>query len=209
LNVRKVQDYLRDVVINAMPASVHERRAQRFVRWLASHVPAGASVLDIGSGPGFLYRPLKAQASCDVTMVDVRSYDRARNPAVAGVEPILYDGRTLPFPDESFDVSLLVTVLHHCPDVEQVVREAVRVTRLKVLILEDVYETSWQRFTTVAKDWLSNMEFFGHPVSVNSVSGWTQYLEGLGLTVARAETEMHRKLGFKFLNGLYVISCDA
>jgi ubiquinone/menaquinone biosynthesis C-methylase UbiE len=49
----------------------------------------------------------------------------------------IYNGRSIPFADDYFDVSLVFYVLHHCEDPEQVLREAIRVTRGKIIIIEE------------------------------------------------------------------------
>jgi ubiquinone/menaquinone biosynthesis C-methylase UbiE len=37
-------------------------------------------------------------------------------------KPVLYDGKKMPFKDNVFDAALLITVLHHTPDPESIVR---------------------------------------------------------------------------------------
>jgi ubiquinone/menaquinone biosynthesis C-methylase UbiE len=49
----------------------------------------------------------------------------------------VYDGHTLPFTTNQFDVSLLFYVLHHCQDPHRLLHEAVRVTRQKIIIIEE------------------------------------------------------------------------
>ena len=55
------------------------------------------------------------------------------------------DPAPLPFADESCDVVLLISVLHHVEDPRTVLQEARRVTRRQVLVLEDVNSTRWDR----------------------------------------------------------------
>jgi SAM-dependent methyltransferase len=51
---------------------------------------------------------------------------------------LLYDGLHIPFPDDSFDVVLLIFALHHADDPAAVLREARRVCRRHVIAFEDV-----------------------------------------------------------------------
>src|SRR6185436_5507255 len=62
----------------------------------------------------------------------------------------LYDGQALPFPDDRFDLVMLNFVLHHVPDERKIrlVREALRVARGKVFILEDTPTTAFDRFVS-------------------------------------------------------------
>src|SRR5207253_11029534 len=54
-------------------------------------------------------------------------------------------GRRLPFPDNSFDVVLLIVVLRHAEAARAVLEEARRVCRRHVIVFEDVNLTFWDR----------------------------------------------------------------
>lgn len=75
--------------------------------------PRNQRVLDVGCGVGKTDRLLAPHLGA-LTGVDVSSASIARarreNPAVRYES---YDGRTLPFPGESFDAAFLICVLHH------------------------------------------------------------------------------------------------
>ncbi len=96
----------------------------------------GESILDIGSGNCGLNLLLKNQGR-DITGVDI-----ANKSAFPEIEPVIYDGITLPFEDNEFDVVQLITVLHHIKDPEQTVREAIRVGK-KIIIMEDIFENTF------------------------------------------------------------------
>ena len=114
--------------------SIHQRYvAPRRVKVLAAHLAPllakNARVLDVGCGDGEV-----SQAILDLRP-DLR---------VEGVEVLLrgqprikvapYDGRNLPFPDQSFDTVMFVDVLHHTDDPAQLLREAGRVAVQGVVI---------------------------------------------------------------------------
>jgi ubiquinone/menaquinone biosynthesis C-methylase UbiE len=87
--------------------------------------------LEIGAGNGLVAHMLQRQSGASFTLLDVVDYNRTT------LELHLYDGRSLPFPDNSFDLTLLIFVLHHNPDPRPVLREALRVARDGVLLVEN------------------------------------------------------------------------
>jgi SAM-dependent methyltransferase len=98
-------------------------------------MPQHANVLDVGCGDGEIACLLKQQRpDLSVTGVDVLVRPDTRVP----VEP--FDGRTLPFADDSFDVVLFVDVLHHCDWPLELLQEARRVARQSIVIKDHSLE---------------------------------------------------------------------
>lgn len=147
---------------------------QKFGR-IQPALATGSTILDIGSGYGTVTHVLRSNGFF-VTAADVE--DQSISP---DLKPLIYDGITIPFPSESFDVSLLLTVLHHTPDPELVLSEAARVGR-QVLVIEDVYRNRLQKYLTWFTDSLLNFEFKGHPHTNKSRTGWSKACEKLGLS---------------------------
>jgi ubiquinone/menaquinone biosynthesis C-methylase UbiE len=109
--------------------------ARRIAPWLARE----DRVLDIGAGDCNLDLELERAVGCAIVPVDVEDGNRTRLPLE------LYDGRTLPFPDGSFDVGLLLFVLHHADDPGALLREAMRVCRRRLIVFEDENTTARDR----------------------------------------------------------------
>lgn len=81
----------------------------------ASHVAAGAKVIDIGGGTGLNLACIRVP--CDYTCLDndpqkIEGF-RAKHP---GLTALLGDATALPVDDCSFDVALMSAVSHHLPD---------------------------------------------------------------------------------------------
>lgn len=105
----------------------------RRARVLSQHVSEllwpNSSVLDVGCGDGQIARLIQ-EARPDVTIsgVDVLVREKTWVP----VEH--FDGETLPYADNAFDVVTFVDVLHHTLDPLVLLREAVRVARHGLVI---------------------------------------------------------------------------
>ncbi len=109
---------------------------------------AGREVLDLGCGPfQYLYDPhapslrVGVDRAADAMARADRAYPRSLH-LVASV------GDPLPFADKSFDVALLLFVLHHLPPaiVPGVLLEAARVARRYVLVFDHTRsDVAWQR----------------------------------------------------------------
>lgn len=98
----------------------------------------GDKVLDVGCGAGYVLAELAA--AHEVTGIDIVD---SRDPALPQFPFARYDGLTLPFPDQSFDVVLLVFVLHHVPNPlkPKLFAEVRRVARRHIVVLEDTPRT--------------------------------------------------------------------
>ncbi|MDX6492755.1 MAG: polyisoprenyl-phosphate glycosyltransferase [Gaiellaceae bacterium] len=92
--------------------------------------PARIHALDVGSGPGSLHPYLAKIGALEGVDVSQALVERAAaaNPAV---RYRTYDGETLPFADESFDLAFAVNVFHHVdpPDRAALAAELARVVR--------------------------------------------------------------------------------
>ena len=110
----------------------------------------------------------------------------------------------MPFSDQTYDVALLLTVLHHIEDPESVLLEAARVAK-RVIIIEDVYEGAWQRKYTKVADSITNLEFFGHPHTNRSDQQWRATFERLGL---RLRYGVVHRLAQIFRQAVYVVEAD-
>jgi SAM-dependent methyltransferase len=132
-----------------MPIRYHSQTVRKetlhTVSLVAPHLDRGMAVLDVGCGEGYVGQELATRGVREVWGVDILDLRGDKSGPFR-----LYDGRTLPFPDESFDLVMLNFVLHHVPDEGKIalVREALRVTRAKLFILEDTPTTAFDRFVS-------------------------------------------------------------
>ena len=117
----------------------------------------------------------------DVTSIDVKDKSKVKS-----VKPIVYGGKKIPFEDGSFEVSIIIAVLHHTEDPISLIKEAMRVSKC-VVIMEDVYDNTFQKYLTYFFDSLVNLEFIGHPHSNKSDKEWKKEFKELNLKLVDAK----------------------
>src|ERR1700730_13074213 len=105
--------------------AVFKRRVKVLSRLLSDEIREGKSVLDLGCGDGSIARSLMD----DQPNLEIRGVDVLRRPEVR-IPFDLYDGKTIPFSDGSFDWVTVVDVLHHTDDPQDVLPEAASCDRL-------------------------------------------------------------------------------
>lgn len=114
---------------------------------LVRHLFAGQPrVLEIGGGTGLQAALIAA------TGADVHSIDVAPAPAGARIHfPVqLYDGRSIPFSDCSFDLIFSSNVLEHIADLDRAVAEMERVLKPGGMAIHILPTPAWRWWTSVA-----------------------------------------------------------
>jgi len=172
------------------------RRAQVKVQRLLPLLNEDERILEVGSGNGALTRSLRS-AGHKVTPLDIGS-----GSIFSDVQPLVYDGESFPFKDKQFGTCQLITMLHHTQDPERLIAEAVRVAD-RIIIMEDVFTTAWQRKLTYLTDSLVNCEFHDHPHTNRTQQEWLDTFGRLGLKVEHFE--QYRFLGL-FRQVTFVLS---
>ena len=123
------------------------RRARRKFSAARPFVAGAERVLDVGCGEGYVAAEAAGSASFVVALDSRASCRIATRFMVA-------DAAHLPFADDAFDVGLLAYVLHHTPDPDAVLREAVRTCR-RVIVWESLFGSAAGRallsFSTSAR----------------------------------------------------------
>ncbi|KKT74585.1 MAG: Methyltransferase type 11 [Candidatus Yanofskybacteria bacterium GW2011_GWA1_48_10] len=159
-------------------------RAKILAPYLAKFLQKKSTILDIGGGQGILSLVLARLLQAEVVNTDIVDY------STKGVPFVLSKKDKLPFNDKSFDYSLLIDVLHHCPAPEALLKEAKRVTRSQIVILENNISA---RAVGNKKDlhWLMDAVqsvIFGIPLPRSiPVKYWQSLLKREGFVVTKEE----------------------
>lgn len=156
---------------------------------IAPHLGAGERLLDLGAGTGFMARWLTTQTGVRATTADVGEYGN-RDRSLPFVK--LRDPLRVPVEDASFDVVLMMFVLHHLgrhEDQERLLDEALRVASRRVVIVEDTPASSLDRAFNVVWDWVLNIRHgVPTPFTFRSVEEWMELFVAHGVSLGHVET---------------------
>jgi SAM-dependent methyltransferase len=165
---------------------IHPRRARVLRDHLAALIPLRARVLDVGCGDGLIASLiLEQRPDLSIKGVDVL----VRPNTLLPVDE--FDGQTLPYDDQSFDVILFVDVLHHSHEPLRLLREAARVASQSIIIKDHL------RDGFLAGPTLRFMDFVGNarhsvalPYNYLARSQWSRAFSDLGLTTSSWQTNL-------------------
>ena len=175
-----------ELMTSAHEAIVSKRRVKKLAAHLADFLPRDSKILDIGSGNGRLVRRvLELRPDLDIQGVDVVC-------APSSTIPIkVYDGKTLPFDTDSWQVCMACDVLHHCDNPILVLREMRRVAKDAIVLKDHLADSHISRALLCVMDWVGN---FGYgtkvPFNFFSSSEWQEAYTELGLTKVHSRTKL-------------------
>lgn len=165
---------------------IYGRRLRVLGGYLAGWIPENANLLDVGCGDGRLTYLVCAMRPD----IFARGIDVLEHPATA-IPVQTFDGRTIPFPDASFDVVMLVDVLHHADDPETLLSEAGRVADTCILLKDHLLQGWLARPTLHFMDWVGNARHgVALPYNYWREERWRLAFASLSLDLSHWETKL-------------------
>ena len=152
----------------------------QLVRW----IPPGSRILDVGCGDGTIASLIAAESGATfIQGIDVLARPTPRIPVQ------VFDGNNIPYADDSFDVALLVDVVHHASEPMVLLREVARVART-ILIKDHFRDGLFASATLRFMDWVGN-ERHGVALPYNywKSAQWQDALEASGLSIQEMKTK--------------------
>lgn len=166
---------------------VVNRRGQRLCDHLVDLIPRDVSVLDVGCGDGLL-ACLICQRRNDIELngIDISIRDKTYIPVSK------FDGEVIPYDDSSYDVVMLVDVLHHTRDPRILLREARRVSRKAIAIKDHTRNGLLAQSTLKFMDKIGNARH-GTGLTYNywPRDQWIETFEILGLRIEVWRADLH------------------
>lgn len=159
---------------------IKNKGAEDRIKKIKPYLDKKDKILDIGSGSCIVCEILNKEGY-NITPIDIKNLSFAEN-----IKPIIYDGSKIPFKNDEFNTSLILTVLHHTPIPEKVLEEAKRVSKT-IIIIEDIYTNIFNKYVTYFFDSLFNLEFINHFHTNKNNKEWKKTFNRKGLKLLDAK----------------------
>jgi SAM-dependent methyltransferase len=159
---------------------IERARAEFNYHSIKDKIIPGSKVLDVGAWACYLGELLRDRLGCEVMSLDVVDTNKTELPFQ------LFDGRTFPIESSSFDVVLMLYVLHHADEDEPLLREATRVLREngRVLVAEDRVDGFWNRVLTYGFHiWLWLITRMSQNGTFRTVDQWRRHFPASGFNI--------------------------
>jgi SAM-dependent methyltransferase len=156
---------------------------EKQIALIAPFLSGSSSLLDFGCGDLSLAKGLKTVLpGVRITGVDVvDSGVRAK-----GIDFRVYDGKRLPYANNTFDATVVYHVFHHCTQPKASLADVMRVTKKIILIVEPVYRNSLDIFFMKILDRVGNGwrgVAIPMPFTFQREETWARWAHGYGWTV--------------------------
>jgi SAM-dependent methyltransferase len=160
---------------------IRDRRIRVLTEHVTPWIGPGDHVLDIGSGTGKIAANLqRSQPLAAITGIDILIQPETP------IKVVQYDGKTIPFPDKSFDTVIILDVLHHTENPGMLLKEAVRVAKNRIIIKDHFSENRLDHAILKFMDDTGN-SYLGIDRTYNYYSRkqWHDLFKANGLTVEK------------------------
>jgi len=148
----------KDILGRAHGVVVFSHRVRVLATLLASQIPDGTHLLDVGTGDGSIAAAIATRRP-DLHIEGIDVLIRPRT----SIKVKRFDGQHIPYEDESFDAVSLIDVLHHTTNPKALISESARVSRKYILIKDHLREGIFAETTLRLMDWVGN---YGHDVAL-------------------------------------------
>lgn len=151
------------------------------------YLKSGMKVLDFGCGDmGLSEKLIKKIPSINITGTDVVKPVKVPS----GVKFVLYNGKRLPFDNNSFDFVFAYHVLHHSQKPLEMLAECVRVSRSGVVFVEPILRSFIDRPGLIILDFLANygrLEQIPMPLNFLRKKEIVEFIKHHGLEIKKEE----------------------
>lgn len=127
---------------------------KQLAKVVADLCPDDSYILDYGCDDGSTAKMImKFNPSLKIVGIDIQNNRPAQIPKKK------YDGKRIPYPDNTFDIVISLDVLHHTRDIPQHIQEMKRVTKKYLIIKDHVTYGLFSKLLISFTDYISNVPY--------------------------------------------------
>lgn len=158
---------------------VYSRRMTRLKEILSPMLEESAEILDLGCGDGKIDSYILEERKD----IKIKGIDVLVRPDTY-IDVMEYDGKTIPYEDNSFDTVMTIDVLHHTDNPMEIVKEMTRVSS-KYIVIKDHIKTGFISYLKLrAMDYVGNAHYHVRlPYNYLTQKQWNEIFEANGLGV--------------------------
>lgn len=159
-------------------------RASRIANHLSKFVNSNETVLDCGCGSMLVSEILQERYGVHAFGADVIRLNQTNH------HFCLCSGESLAFKSASFDVVFLIFTLHHICNPVYALEEGLRVTKKRLVIVEDVYQNKQEYLLLKALDWYGNIlisKEMSFPFNFKTEAEWKAIFQDLDTKLITVE----------------------
>ena len=139
-------------------------------------------VLDVGSSDGRLAKHMQDALGIKFVGVDTKIQKKSFIPVK------VYNGRKLPFKNNSFNCVMLIDVIHHASNPELLIDEAKRVSKEYILIKDHYWENIVGLFLLKISDYVGNRPYgINLPYNFFNMKSWKRMIRKSNMKIVRFE----------------------
>ena len=156
------------------------KRARLIGEQILHYIQVNDKILDFGCGDMAVAEFISNYIDVDITGIDTVDYQSGRFKFIK-----LTEGR-LPFDDNEFDAALAVFVLHHTDNPPFYLSEIARISKNRIIIIEDTFINRFELIAAYIVDWIGNhIESWNIniPFNFRSVKEWKRLFNDNNLRI--------------------------
>jgi ubiquinone/menaquinone biosynthesis C-methylase UbiE len=160
-------------------------RASRIANHLSKFVNPNETVLDCGCGSMLVSEMLQGRCGVNAFGADVIRLNQTNH------HFCLCSGESLAFKSASFDVVFLIFTLHHISNPIDALEEGLRVTKKRLIVLEDVYQNQQELQLLKILDWYGNIlisKEMSFPFNFKTETEWKSIFNSLNAKLITVES---------------------
>lgn len=134
---------------------IHNRRIHVLQEEINTIIPKGTkSILDIGCGDGLIDCLLRSkQSALKIQGLEILKRNNCLIPCK------YFNGKKIPYKDNSFDLCMMVDMLHHTSNINTLLEETQRVAKKYILIKDHTYSNKFEFYILKFMDWIGNKPY--------------------------------------------------